>query len=133
MSLTRRTLLVALGTMPLASCTMPPSSNVRIDELLKRYQGEGPGAAVAVIREGVAEHHVDGYANLEQRERITSATNFRLASVTKQFTAAAVLLLLEDGKLALDDRVRQWLPSLPAAAETVTLRHLLTHTSGLID
>jgi Beta-lactamase class C and other penicillin binding proteins len=51
----------------------------------------------------------------------------------KQFTAAAVLLLAEDGRLSLDDPVRRWLPSLPPAADAVTLRHLLSHTSGLVD
>jgi CubicO group peptidase (beta-lactamase class C family) len=104
-----------------------------MDALLKRYQGTVPGAAVAVIRDGAPAYSAHGYADLEKRERITSATNFRLASVTKQFTAAAILLLAQDGKLKLDDRVRLWLPSLPVAAEPITLRHLLTHTSGLID
>ncbi len=61
------------------------------------------------------------------------ATNYRLASVTKQFTAAAILLLAEDGRLSIDDPVRRWLPTLPAAAEGATIRHLLTHRSGLID
>jgi CubicO group peptidase (beta-lactamase class C family) len=53
--------------------------------------------------------------------------------VTKQFTATAIRRLAEEGKLSLDDRVRQWLPSLLASADTITIRHLLTHTSGLID
>lgn len=53
--------------------------------------------------------------------------------MTKQFTAAAILLLAEDGRLTLDDAADKWLPSLPAAANNITLRHLLTHTSGLID
>jgi CubicO group peptidase (beta-lactamase class C family) len=61
------------------------------------------------------------------------ATNYRLASLTKQFTAAAVLLLLEESRLSLDASIRAWLPSLPAAADRVTLRHLLTHTSGILD
>jgi CubicO group peptidase (beta-lactamase class C family) len=56
-----------------------------------------------------------------------------LASVTKQFTAAAILLLREDGKLSLNDPVRKWFPSLPAAVDSVTIQHLLTHTSGIID
>ena len=104
-----------------------------MDALMQRYQGEAPGAAVAVIRDGVATNHVYGYAELERRERITSATNFRLASVTKQFTAAAILLLVEDGKLSLDESLRARFPSLPAATASITIRHLLTHTSGLID
>ena len=63
----------------------------------------------------------------------TPATNYRLASVTKQFTAAAILLLNEAGKLQLDDPMRKWLPELPEATQPVTIRHLLTHTGGLID
>ncbi|HVF17649.1 MAG TPA: serine hydrolase domain-containing protein, partial [Steroidobacteraceae bacterium] len=74
-----------------------------------------------------------GYADLESRELITASTNFRLASITKQFTSAAILLLSEAGKLTVDDRVHAWLPTLPGAAQPVTIRHLLTHTSGLID
>src|SRR5262249_44712287 len=54
-------------------------------------------------------------------------------SMTKQFTAAAILLLAQDGRLSLDDPVRRWLPSLPAATSAVTLRQMLTHTSGLLD
>src|SRR5690606_9087131 len=63
----------------------------------------------------------------------TPATNFRLASLSKQFTAAAVLLLAQDGRLRLDDPVRRWLPGLPASTNGVTLHHLLSHTSGLHD
>jgi CubicO group peptidase (beta-lactamase class C family) len=74
-----------------------------------------------------------GLADLETGTPATPETNYRLASMTKQFTAASILLLAEDGHLTLDDRAQQWLPSLPQAAETVTIRHLLTHTSGLID
>jgi CubicO group peptidase (beta-lactamase class C family) len=71
-------------------------------------------------------------ANLEGRIAAMPTTNFRLASLTKQFTAAAILLLAEDGKLTLDDRVRKWLPSLPSAVDSVTITHLLTHTSGIV-
>ena len=74
-----------------------------------------------------------GLSDVEHGIEAGPATNYRLASVTKQFTASAILLLAEDGKLTLDDRLRQWLPSLPAADDAITLRHLLTHTSGLID
>lgn len=61
---------------------------------------------------------------------VTPATRFRLASVSKQFTATAILLLAQDDALSLDDPVRKWLPSLPPAADGITLHHLLTHTSG---
>ncbi len=105
-----------------------------IDALMQAYQGDVPGASVLVVRDGKALVRKSyGLADLEQRHPATPATNYRLASVTKQFTAAAILLLIEDGRLGLDDRLRQWLPSLPMSNDAITIRHLLTHTSGLID
>ena len=105
-----------------------------IDALMRDYQGRVPGASVLVLRDGqplVRRAH--GMANLEDGIAAAPQTNYRLASVSKQFTAAAVLLLIEDGRLKLDDRIGQYLPGLPAATNAITLRHLLTHTSGLID
>jgi len=105
-----------------------------IDALLHDYDGDGPGASVLVVRDGEpVVRRSYGYADLEGHVRATPRSNYRLASVTKQFTATAILLLAEDGKLDLDDSPRKWLPSLPAAAAPITLRHLLTHTSGLVD
>ncbi len=104
-----------------------------VDSLMRVYQGDVPGASVSVIRDGqVVLSRAYGLADLENRASATPATNYRLASMTKQFTAAAILLLAEDGCLALDDPIIKWLPMLPHAAE-ITIRHLLTHTSGLID
>jgi CubicO group peptidase (beta-lactamase class C family) len=105
-----------------------------VDALMHRYEGKVPGASLLVVRNGLpVVRRGYGMADLEQGIAATPATNYRLASVTKQFTAASILLLAEDGRLHLDDRVRQWLPSLPHAADTITIRHLLTHTGGLID
>lgn len=105
-----------------------------VDALMARYIGEVPGASLLVIREGVPiVKQSFGYANLEERTATTPATNYRLASVTKQFTAAAVLLLVEEGRLQLDQSVRAWLPTLPDVAEAITIRHLLSHKSGVID
>lgn len=105
-----------------------------VDRLMQAYHGSVPGASVLVVKDGVAVvRRSYGLANLEDGTLATPATNYRLASVTKQFTAAAILLLVEDGRLAIDDPVRKWLPSLPAAADKVTIRHLLSHSSGLID
>lgn len=106
----------------------------RIDALKQRYQGEVPGAALLVVQDGEpVVRKAYGLANLEPRAPATPGTNYRLASVSKQFTAAAILLLAQDGRLGLDDPLRRWLPSLPDAANGITLRHLLTHTSGLVD
>jgi CubicO group peptidase (beta-lactamase class C family) len=105
-----------------------------IDALMRNYAGDVPGASVLVLRDGEPMVRASyGLADLETGTPATPATNYRLASMTKQFTAASVLLLAEDGRLALDDRCITWLPTLPKAAETITIHHLLTHTSGLID
>ena len=105
-----------------------------VDALMRNYAGDVPGAAVLVLRDGQPVVRASyGLADLEAGTPVTPETNYRLASVTKQFTAASILLLAEDGRLTLDDRGHKWLPSLPKAAEMVTIRHLLTHTSGLID
>ena len=105
-----------------------------IDRMMAKYDGTVPGASLLVLRGGVPiVHRAYGYADLEHGVRAGTATNYRLASVSKQFTAAAILLLVQDGELSLDDPVRRWLPELPPATDRVTLRHLLTHTGGLVD
>ena len=105
-----------------------------IDLAMARYAGDVPGASLLVLKDGKAiVRRSYGLANLEDGDKATPATNYRLASVSKQFTAAAILLLAENGRLNLDDPVRRWLPSLPETAATVTLRQLLTHTGGLVD
>lgn len=105
-----------------------------VDTLMRDYAGDGPGAALLVLRDGEAVvRRGYGMADLEGGVRATPQTSFRLASISKQFTAAAVLLLAEDGALRLDHPVRRWLPELPASADAITLHHLLTHASGLID
>lgn len=102
--------------------------------LMTRYEGTVPGASLLVVRNGIPVIRRSwGMSSLEDNVAATPETNFRLASVTKQFTAAAILLLAEDGRLSLDDRVRKWFPSLPTAIESVTITHLLTHTSGIVD
>jgi CubicO group peptidase (beta-lactamase class C family) len=106
----------------------------RVDSLMSAYDGNVPGASVLVLRDGKPlVRRGYGLSNLEERIVAGPATNYRLASVTKQFTAASILLLAEDGRLQLDDPVRKWLPTLPEAAGAITLRHLLSHMSGLID
>jgi CubicO group peptidase (beta-lactamase class C family) len=105
-----------------------------IDKLLARYEGNVPGASVLVLHDGKpVVRRSYGLADLEKQTPATPQTNYRLASVTKQFTAAAVLLLAQDGRLSVDDRIRRWLPSLPASLDSVTVRQLLAHTSGIID
>lgn len=105
-----------------------------VDALMRDYSGDVPGASVLVLRDGEPLlQRSYGQADLEAHVAATPRTNYRLASVTKQFTAAAILLLAEDGKLSLDDPLRKWLPSLPAATDPITLRQVLSHASGLVD
>jgi CubicO group peptidase (beta-lactamase class C family) len=113
-----------------------PEINVQIqvDRLMSRYDGAGPGASLLIVRDGKPiVRRSYGFANLNDRTAATPDTNYRLASVSKQFTAAAILLLAEDGKLSLDDSLRKWFPSLPDVANGMTIRQVLSHMSGMID
>ena len=124
----------ACAAAPKAAPLSDADATSRVDALMSSYAGAGPGASVLVIRNGEPViRRSYGLADLEQHTPASPATNYRLASVTKQFTATAVLLLAEAGKLQLDDPVRKWLPTLPEAMQPVTIRHLLTHTGGLVD
>ena len=126
----------ALDTLYDVPLTVPESLGRlgRIDQLMRRYDGAVPGASLLVLKDGEAVvRRGYGRSDMEGQIEAGSATNYRLASVTKQFTAAAILLLAKDGKLTLEDRVRTWLPELPPAADGITLQHLLTHTGGLPD
>ncbi|WP_372014527.1 serine hydrolase domain-containing protein [Pseudoxanthomonas sp. 10H] len=123
--------LAMLSGTPAAPAGDPVAA---VDALMRDYDGRVPGAAVLVLRDGEPLlRRGYGLADLEAGVATSPETNYRLASVTKQFTAAAILLLAEDGRLTLEDPVKRWLPSLPAAAEAVTVRQLLSHTSGLVD
>jgi CubicO group peptidase (beta-lactamase class C family) len=106
-----------------------------VDAMFAEFTVPGsPGAAVVVAHgDSVILARGYGLADVEHGVPITPATSFRLASVTKQFTAAAVLSLVEDGKVGLDDRIGDLLADVPAYAREVRVRHLLAHTSGLPD
>ncbi|HKN67845.1 MAG TPA: serine hydrolase domain-containing protein, partial [Gemmatimonadaceae bacterium] len=114
-----------------ASNTLP----ARIDQIFAPWDKPGsPGCAVGAGRDGAALYsHGYGAANLEYDVPITAASIFESGSVAKQFTAAAIVLLAQDGKLTLDDDIRKYLPEVPDFGETIRIRHLLTHTSGLRD
>jgi D-alanyl-D-alanine carboxypeptidase len=91
-----------------------------------------PGAVVAVLRDGKIVH-LKGYglASVEFGVPVTSETVFEIGSVTKQITAGAIMLLVEDGKVSLDEKVSAYIPNTPAGWQDVTVRHLLNHTSGI--
>lgn len=124
-------LLLALVVPTVASAQRDLSSTA--DSIFSRWNStHTPGCAVGVARAGQT-LLLRGYgmANLETGTPITPATIFESGSVAKQFTAAAVMLLVQDGKLSLDDPVRKFFPEMPEYDKPITIRHLLTHTSGL--
>ena len=106
-----------------------------IDKVFKNYDDiQKPGAAVAVVKNGqVIFKKGYGSANLEYDLPVTPSTVFHIASVSKQFTVFAVLLLEQQGKLSFDDDIRKHIPEVPDFGTTITLRHLASHTSGMRD
>ncbi|MEW6207172.1 MAG: serine hydrolase [Acidobacteriota bacterium] len=104
-----------------------------IDEVCaKAFKPDEPGAAVIVVKDGkVIFRKGYGMANMELGVRIEPDMIFRIGSVTKQFTAVAILMLMEQGKLSLDDEITKYLPDYPTQGHRITIEHLLTHTSGI--
>lgn len=93
-----------------------------------------PGISIAVVKEGkIIREQGYGLANVEHQVPVKPETIFQSGSIGKQFTGALVMLLVEDGKLKLDDPISRYLPKTPKAWKGITVRHLLTHTSGLTD
>jgi CubicO group peptidase (beta-lactamase class C family) len=114
-----------------ADVLMPPKERI-VDWLFNRViEPNYPGAAVLVARDGQIVYEKGyGYADIGHAVKVRPETAFRIGSVSKQFTAAAILKLQEDGKLSVQDKLSKFLPDFPRGDE-VTLRHLLTHTSGI--
>src|SRR5437868_4158473 len=91
-----------------------------------------PGAAVAVVEHGAVTFKKGyGMANLETDTPVRTSSVFQLASLTKQFTAAAIMMLVEEGKVRLDAPIPTYIENAPPSWSAVTVRHLLTHTGGL--
>src|ERR1041385_6854545 len=112
-----------------------PALAARVDSVFAAFTAPGsPGCALGVVQDGRLGYSGGyGLASIELGVPITSRTVFDIGSVSKQFTAMAVLLLAREGKLSLDDEIQKYLPEIPRYARPVTSRHLLHHTSGLRD
>jgi CubicO group peptidase (beta-lactamase class C family) len=126
---------LALLAVPAALSAQQRDLGATADSIFARWNStHTPGCAVGVSRAGkTLLQRGYGMANLETGTPITPATIFESGSVAKQFTAAAVMLLVQDGKLSLDDPVRKFFPEMPEYDKPITIHHLLTHTSGLRD
>jgi CubicO group peptidase (beta-lactamase class C family) len=104
------------------------------EKVTKAFVAPGPGCAAAVSLNGdVVFEKAFGLADMEHNVPNTTQTIFESGSVAKQFTAAALVLLQQDGKLSIDDPVRKYISELPDYGSPLTIRHLLNHTSGLRD
>lgn len=105
----------------------------RIDELLsRRYPADQPGAVIIVVKDGaVVFRNAYGMADMELGVPMTPEMAFPIGSLSKQFTAVAVMMLVEQGKLSLDDAIVRHFPDYPAPGHTIRIRHLLSHTSGI--
>jgi CubicO group peptidase (beta-lactamase class C family) len=130
----RTTLLAILLLLPgIGSAQADPAA--RVDSIFAAWSVAGaPGCAVGVAQNGrPVLRRAYGLADLEHEVPNTPETVFEAGSVSKQFTAAAVVLLARQGRLSLDDDVRRYIPEVPDYGRTITIRHLLNHTSGLRD
>ena len=132
-------LLFALSVSPIAAQIPDKAKTVAASErgfekFVKAYVAPGPGCAVGVSVNGeTIFEKAFGLAEMEHNMPNTPQTIFESGSVAKQFTAAAMVVLAQDGKLSIDDPVRKYVPELPEYDKPITIRHLLNHTSGLRD
>ncbi|MEB2775854.1 serine hydrolase domain-containing protein [Algoriphagus sp. D3-2-R+10] len=105
----------------------------KIDSLLETtFSPEGPGAVFLVAKAGKPIYRkAFGQANLELNVPMNTGNVFEIGSMTKQFTAIAILTLMEQGKLQLDNEITKFFPNYPTYGKSITIHHLLTHTSGI--
>ncbi|NII24465.1 beta-lactamase family protein [Pseudoflavitalea sp. X16] len=127
-------LLLMIGNCFVAAAQSWPDTVAAIEKLFSRYTNTTPGAELAISRNGqVIFSKAWGMADLEHNVPLTTTSPTEAGSVSKQFTAAAILLLEQQGKLSLNDDVRKYVPELPDYGKVITLRHAMQHTSGLKD
>lgn len=127
-------LIILLLTFSIISCAEKRNIKEKIDSIFAEFNsGCTPGVSVAVVKSGeLIYQNGFGYADLEKRVKIEPETNFRLASITKQFTALSILILEDEGKLKLNDKLSKYFPELPGYADSISLKNILQHTLGLL-
>ena len=131
--LAARQILLLVGTLVCVSATAAADP---IDDYVRSQLGPRhlPGVSLAVVKDGrLVKAEGYGVASLELKVAVTPDTVFEIGSVSKQFAANAVLLLVEDGKVKLDDPISRYVAPCPPAWAGITVRHVLTHTAGLAD
>jgi len=115
--------------------SLPAATSAQVDKVFEKWnKPDSPGCALGVYKDGqIFYKRGYGMADLNESVAITPATVFHVASMSKQFAAASMVLLAQQGKLSLDDDVRKYIPELPDFGQRITIRHLIHHTSGLRD
>src|SRR6185369_14735704 len=132
-------LCVSAGSFPCFGQQISRSdrlAEVKIDRFVRQEMlaHRIPGVSLAVLRRGkIVLLKSYGFANVEHQVPVKPSTIFQSGSIGKQFTAAAVMILVQENKLALDDKISKYFPDAPAAWKDITIQHLLTHTSGMGD
>jgi CubicO group peptidase (beta-lactamase class C family) len=134
----RRIGILIAATLSLAPAakaqTMPALTAQRVDSVFSRFAPDRPGCALGVFQAGrISYARGYGSANIEYGIPITPRTPFIMGSVSKQFTAAAIALLVERGRISLDDDIRKFIPELPDYGQRITIDELVHHTSGVRD
>ncbi len=124
--------LVPVGVLALTTVTRADAINAYVAKAMKRLHI--PGVSLAIMRNGrVLKARSFGFSDLEHRVAMTNQSAFMIGSVSKQFEASAILALAEEGLIGLDDPITKYLDQLPSGWESITIRSLLSHTSGLKD
>ncbi|MFI5187574.1 MAG: serine hydrolase domain-containing protein [Chitinophagales bacterium] len=128
-------LLLTFLTIKIYSQSLPDSITKKIDSIFKKWDNyNSPGCSVGIVRnDSLIYAKGYGMANLEYSIRITPETIFHMASISKQFTAYSIVLLVKQGKLQFDDDIHKYLSWFPDLKEKITIRNLLNHTSGIRD
>lgn len=129
-------LLLAIAGIANPQIAVDDAVSAKVDDVVRAQlrKQKIPGIGLGVMRDGkIIKATGYGLANVELNVSVKPESIFQTGSVGKQFTATAVMMLVEEGKLGLDDKITKYFPEAPAAWKAVTVRHLLTHTSGIAD
>jgi CubicO group peptidase (beta-lactamase class C family) len=127
--------LVTLGLLLIFTSSTSISITETLDQIVERYHQDGyyNGTILVADKNGTLLKKAYGMADFDKRRPLDTSSTFYMASVSKQFTAMAIMLLKERKLLTIDDKLSKYFPSFPDWARSVTIRHLLTHTSGIPD
>jgi len=129
-------ILIVFALFYTVPCFAQDAVTTKVDDLIKSEMQKQhiPGVSLAVVKDGqlvLAKGY--GYANVEHQVPVKPETIFQSGSVGKQFTATAVMILVQEGKINLDEKIGKYLDNVPEAWSNITVQHLLSHTSGMTD